>query len=90
MKSPFSTEELANHGHTASCSTDGLHSHTFNALLNKNNQYSGGSWSGSFQNGQTSKDGEHSHTITIANTGGNAKHENRMPYIVINRWKRTA
>lgn len=89
-KHQLSTDELAEHKHTVSCSTDGLHSHTFNALVAKNNQHEGGSWCGSFQTGKTSKDGEHSHTITIANTGGNAKHENRMPYIVINRWKRTA
>lgn len=31
-----------------------------------------------------------SHTITIDNTGGNVRHENRPPYQVINRWKRTA
>lgn len=86
----LTVDELAEHGHTASCSTDGLHSHTFSALVAKNNQHEGGSWNGSFQTEKTSEDGEHSHTITIANTGGNAKHENRMPYIVINRWKRTA
>ena len=37
--------------------------------------------------GLTSTNGEHTHSIT--STGGNAKHENRMPYIVVNRWKRT-
>ena len=40
--------------------------------------------------GKSNTTGNHSHTITTNNTGGNAKHENRPPYIVINRWKRTA
>lgn len=32
----------------------------------------------------------HTHNISIGNTGGDQSHENRMPYTVINRWKRTA
>ena len=36
----------------------------------------------------TSNNGLHTHTIN--NAGGNQAHENRMPYIVVNRWKRTA
>ena len=32
----------------------------------------------------------HSHAISISNVGGNKKHENRQPYVVVNRWKRTA
>lgn len=39
--------------------------------------------------GNTSYSGAHSHTIGIANAGGHKRHENRPPYIVINRWKRT-
>lgn len=35
-------------------------------------------------------DASHSHGASASNTGGNAKHENRMPYVVVNRWKRTA
>ena len=38
--------------------------------------------------GLTNNSGSHTHSIN--STGGNAKHENRMPYVVINRWKRTA
>ena len=89
-KHQLSTEELAEHRHGVSCSTDGNHSHGY--------WYNDGGDGHSSYNGvaawdclnQTTTNGEHSHTITIANTGGNAKHENRMPYIVINRWKRTA
>ena len=32
----------------------------------------------------------HSHGATISTVGNNQTHENRMPYTVINRWKRTA
>lgn len=32
----------------------------------------------------------HNHTFTTSNTGNAQYHENRMPYTVINRWKRTA
>ena len=39
---------------------------------------------------KTSTNGAHSHNITIGNTGGNSAHENRQPYQVVNRWKRTA
>lgn len=32
----------------------------------------------------------HGHSATISTAGNNQAHENRMPYMVINRWKRTA
>lgn len=35
-------------------------------------------------------DVSHSHSASASNTGGNTAHENRMPYTVVNRWKRTA
>ena len=38
--------------------------------------------------GLTSANGNHMHSISA--TGGNQPHENRPPYMVINRWKRTA
>ena len=89
-KHQLSTEELAEHGHGVSCSTDGEHSHGYwnNDGGDGHPSYNGSAaWDGL---SQTTKAGEHSHTISIANTGGNARHENRPPYQVINRWKRTA
>lgn len=38
--------------------------------------------------GLTSANANHIHSISA--TGGNQPHENRPPYMVINRWKRTA
>lgn len=32
----------------------------------------------------------HSHSGSASSTGGNAKHENRAPFVAVNRWKRTA
>ena len=89
-KHQLTTEELAEHGHGVSCSTDGNHSHGY--------WYNDGGDGHSSYNGtaawdclnQTTTNGAHSHTISIANTGGNVRHENRPPYQVINRWKRTA
>lgn len=40
--------------------------------------------------GSSSWNGNHSHTLTIQSTGGNAAHENRQPYIVVYRWYRSA
>lgn len=39
---------------------------------------------------KTSIAGGHSHNVTIDNTGSNLSHNNIQPYIVVNRWKRTA
>ena len=89
-KHQLTTEELAEHGHGVSCSTDGNHSHGYwyNDGGDGHSSYNGAAaWD--YLN-QTTTAGAHSHTISIANTGGNVRHENRPPYQVINRWKRTA
>ena len=91
-KHQLSTDELAAHGHGVSCNTTGDHNHT---VYTKIGYYGGTGWSrhaGSeygYGDTTTSNSGSHSHTITIYSTGGNAKHENRPPYQVINRWLRT-
>ena len=43
------------------------------------------SWTGS-----TSTNGDHSHTVTVNNTGGGQAHENMPPYLVAYCWERTA
>lgn len=96
-KHQLSTEELAAHGHNVSCSTTGNHTH----LVSRNLDISGadandragsrdtiGNYDGT-STYSTSFSGDHTHTVNIGSAGGNQRHENRMPYIVVNRWKRT-
>lgn len=90
--SSVATDELPNHNHTATCSTNGNHNHTI-----PNNNNSGGS--GEYVDGgdsknivlytHTSYNGNHSHSISIGYTGSHIAHENRQPFCVVNRWKRT-
>ena len=89
-KHQLTTGELAAHSHGASCSTDGAHSHTVRAITQGADQNAGDGGNNYWSDKETSTNGAHSHTITISNAGGNQAHENRMPYTVINRWKRTA
>lgn len=104
-KHQLSTEELANHSHSTSNAGGHQHyiandnENTGSVLTNSlylirkytQNSYENfelyGSNAGAWI-GLTNNNGSHTHLIT--STGGNAKHENRMPYQVINRWKRTA
>lgn len=84
------TEELASHSHNATCSTNGDHNHTFWSVTQGADQNAGEGGSNYWSNRPTSTAGNHTHTVNIGSTGGNQRHENRMPYIVVNRWKRTA
>ncbi|WP_443674719.1 phage tail protein [Megasphaera sp.] len=91
-KHTITVDEMASHEHSVSCSTEGNHNHDLPIsnggngmairLLDEAQSYSPGY--------KTSTNGAHSHNITIGNTGGNSAHENRQPYQVVNRWKRTA
>lgn len=97
-KHQLSTDELAAHGHGASCSTNGNHNHYMghgndvndkNALSQYNNTNHYLAVAGT-NLGYTSYSGNHNHNVIIASSGGNQRHENRPPYTVINRWERTA
>lgn len=97
-KHQLSTEEMPNHSHLGNVSYANL-SGTLSAYTwSPNNS---GIVSASDLNGEVRTDGHsgyyqytinasHSHSLTVNSTGGNASHENRMPYTVINRWKRAA
>ena len=91
-KHQLSTDELANHNHKATISVDGNHRH--DSGLNdgwNGSAYPAGSGDKSTDGVyHTSYSGDHLHIVTIASSGGNQRHENRPPYTVINRWKRTA
>ena len=90
-KHQLTTDESPSHSHTASVSTDGAHTHRLPV------SGSGGGLglrlidtNGNSSDWYTDSNGSHSHTVTISSVGGNGSHENRQPYLVINRWKRTA
>lgn len=91
-------EELAAHGHAVStASING----SANFIFAQNGHSTSGAF-GAYSEGSAGLAGgsqwdkksftlsinaSHSHTIT--DTGGNSAHENRQPYTVVNRWKRT-
>lgn len=83
---------MPSHSHTASCSTNGNHTHgipTNDNIDGQGNGYDTGA-SAIRRYVQTANAGNHSHSIGIGSTGGNGYHENRMPYVAVNMWKRTA
>lgn len=67
-------------------------SNTFSGIIS-GSDLSGDTHSGSNSNSTPKTitiNASHSHTVTINTTGNSSAHENRMPYTVVNRWKRTA
>ena len=92
-KHQLTTDELANHRHSMTANGDHYH------LISRNmdiddveiNWRPGPDTVGDFDNTnilKTSTSGNHTHDIS--SVGGDEPHENRQPYVVVNRWKRTA
>ena len=93
-----SVEELPAHKHSATSNNIGSHTHVVNlqqlnsagcdgyGKIATGNEYS----EGSIPNIKTNAGGNHTHTITIQNTGGNVPHQNMPPYISVYIFKRTA
>ena len=102
-KHQLSTDELATHGHDASISTTSLIGDTYTWFpaeyenvkasgvlsCSKYGEHCAGD-GGKQGNGHIHIDVSHGHSASISAMGGNARHENRPPFMVINRWKRTA
>lgn len=91
--------ELPSHGHSASTNTTGNHTHTHpgwqmgegirhqdgcSAIPQRGDQ---GGYNGTYT---FSTAGNHSHTITVNNTGSSQSHNNMQPYLAVYMWKRTA
>lgn len=102
-KHQLTTEELVNHSHGVSISTTSLvgDTHTWRPAeynqvtasgvlsCSKYGEHCAGD-GGKQGNGHIHLDATHAHSASISATGGNVKHENRMPYETVIRWKRTA
>ena len=102
-KHKLTTEELPSHTHGASINTTNLTGTIYQSKGAEKTSVSGivslkTSTTGSGGHGDSYSDTQptytinasHAHTVTVQNTGANSGHENRPPYEVVCRWKRTA
>ena len=84
--------EMPSHTHGASANTTGEHKHGAPATGNYNGGGTGfddgGGNNPNYTRCYTSINGNHSHTITINNTGNNQPHNNLQPYVTCYIWKR--
>lgn len=89
---------MPSHKHTGSTSNTGAHTHTLGRGGNTNTntvipQYLDTShWliSSGTNVGVTASSGNHTHTVTLADTGGSSGHNNMPPYLTVYIWQRTA
>lgn len=95
-KHTLKINELASHNHTGSATTSGsTHTHALTMQASHGKSGNGGVprfsdgdiWSG-YKTQNLSAAGEHSHAITINNSGGGQAHNNMQPYLSVYMWKR--
>lgn len=98
--------QSANHTHSGTTASAGAHNHTTPLNDGGHFQYAGGGGTAGIAiplgaDGTTSWNGDHSHSFTtgsnsadhyhgISTQGGGLAHENRMPYLAVYFWQRTA
>ena len=90
-------EEMPAHSHSASTNTTGNHRHTYTGWWTTNGAGSEkyacvarGDSGDSPEYGTFAAAGDHSHTVTVNNTGGNKAHNNMPPYLAVYMWKRVS
>lgn len=91
-------EEMPSHTHVAAISWSGEHSHDISRNMDITEEHVGDYGSSDDTVGnydgrtplKTSSAGNHTHTVTVNNTGGNTSFNEMQPYEVVFRWKRTA
>lgn len=87
--------EMPSHSHSGSTNSAGSHTHTLHRPIGDKDYSNGNSpatWWGANKNGSetTSSSGNHSHNLSLNNTGGNAAHNNMPPYYVVHIWHRVS
>ena len=86
----LTVNEMPSHNHHGWTRNNGNHSHTYNSITKGQDQNAGDGGGNYWNTNTTSSAGNHNHEFTTDNTGSNWSHNNIQPYIVVNRWKRTA
>lgn len=95
-KHTLTVSESAPHNHTGSATTSGsTHTHALTMQASHGESGNGGVprfsdgdvWS-PYKTQNLSAAGEHSHAITINNSGGGQAHNNMQPYLSVYMWKR--
>lgn len=89
---------MPSHNHSASSNNTGAHTHVVNLnQLNSAGENGSGKLAtgsekaeGTIPNINTNSGGNHSHTITISNTGSSTAHNNIPPYLTVYMFRRTA
>jgi microcystin-dependent protein len=89
------TNGSGNHQHTYERFTGNTSGSVANTPIDGNgptryNDYGNSGWAGDHSHSFTTSNPSQTHTHPVSNEGGGAAHENRMPYLTVYFWQRTA